>query len=43
MQGETLEDIALHLDIKSHSVYRLRSRVKERLIKEIRRLRLELE
>ncbi len=43
MQGETLENIALHLDIKSHSVYRLRSRVKERLIIEIRRLRLELE
>ncbi|WDE98582.1 sigma-70 family RNA polymerase sigma factor [Lentisphaera profundi] len=43
MEGLSSEDIAEKLGIKSHSVYRLRSRVKERLIQEVRRLRQELE
>ena len=43
MQGLDLDKIAEKLDVKAHSVYRLRSRVKERLIQEIKCLRSELE
>lgn len=43
MKGMELDEIAEKLKIKSHSVYRLRSRVKERLIQEVKRLRSELE
>jgi len=43
MQGLDLDKIAEKLDVKAHSVYRLRSRVKERLIQEVKRLRSELE
>ena len=43
MQGMNLNDVAAKLNIKAHSVYRLRSRVKERLIQEVKLLRLELE
>ena len=43
MKGMELDAIAEKLNIKPHSVYRLRSRVKERLIQEVKRLRSELE
>lgn len=43
LQGKEVEEIARTLDIKENSVYRLKNRVKERLIEEIRHLREELE
>jgi RNA polymerase sigma factor (sigma-70 family) len=43
LKGKTVEEIAKELDLKENSVYRLKNRVKERLIQEIRHLREELE
>ena len=43
MAGIDLDLIAEKIGVKAHSVYRLRSRVKERLIQEVKRLRAELE
>ncbi len=43
LQGKSVEQIAVELDLKDNSVYRLKNRVKERLIQEIRHLRDELE
>ena len=43
LQGKSVEEIAAELDLKDNSVYRLKNRVKERLILEIRHLRDELE
>lgn len=43
VQGKELEEIATILDIQSQSVYRLRGRVKAKLIEEVTRLRKELE
>jgi len=43
LEGKSVEEIAKELDLKENSVYRLKNRVKERLIQEIRHLREELE
>lgn len=43
LQGRSVEEIATELDLKENSVYRLKNRVKERLIQEIVHLRTELE
>jgi RNA polymerase sigma factor (sigma-70 family) len=43
LAGRSVEDIAAELDLKENSVYRLKNRVKERLILEIRHLRETLE
>jgi len=43
LQGKSVEEIAEELDLKENSVYRLKNRVKERLIQEIRHLRDTLE
>jgi RNA polymerase sigma factor (sigma-70 family) len=43
LQGHTVEEIAAQLDLKENSVYRLKNRVKDRLIQEIAYLRKELE
>jgi RNA polymerase sigma factor (sigma-70 family) len=43
LKGKSVEEIAKELDLKENSVYRLKNRVKERLIQEIRHLRDELE
>ena len=43
LKGKSVEEIAKELDLKENSVYRLKNRVKERLILEIRHLREELE
>jgi RNA polymerase sigma-70 factor (ECF subfamily) len=43
LEGKSVEDIAKELDLKENSVYRLKNRVKERLIQEIIQLRQELE
>lgn len=43
LQGKGVNEIAAQLDLKQNSVYRLKNRVKERLIQEIRHLREELE
>lgn len=43
LQGKSVEEIARELDLKENSVYRLKNRVKERLIQEIKHLREELE
>ncbi|VGO14151.1 ECF RNA polymerase sigma factor SigE [Pontiella desulfatans] len=43
LKGKSVEEIAAELDLKENSVYRLKNRVKERLIQEIRYLRDELE
>ncbi|MEI6892853.1 MAG: sigma-70 family RNA polymerase sigma factor [Pontiella sp.] len=43
LKGKNVEEIAAELDLKENSVYRLKNRVKERLIQEIRHLRDELE
>ena len=43
LAGKSVEEIAAELDLKENSVYRLKNRVKERLIQEIRHLRTELE
>jgi RNA polymerase sigma-70 factor (ECF subfamily) len=43
LEGKSVEEIANQLDLKENSVYRLKNRVKERLIQEIRHLRDELE
>jgi len=43
LEGKSVEDIAKELDLKENSVYRLKNRVKERLIQEIVQLRQELE
>jgi RNA polymerase sigma factor (sigma-70 family) len=43
LKGKSVEEIAKELDLKENSVYRLKNRVKERLILEIRHLRDELE
>jgi RNA polymerase sigma factor (sigma-70 family) len=43
LEGKSVEEIAAELDLKENSVYRLKNRVKERLIQEIRHLRSELE
>lgn len=43
LEGKEVAEIAKLLDLKENSVYRLKNRVKERLIQEIRHLREELE
>lgn len=43
LTGMSVEDIAAELDLKENSVYRLKNRVKDRLIQEIIQLREELE
>ena len=43
LAGKSVEEIAKALDLKDNSVYRLKNRVKERLILEIKHLREELE
>jgi RNA polymerase sigma factor (sigma-70 family) len=43
LQGKSVEEIAEELDIKKNSVYRLKNRVKDRLIQEIVHLRATLE
>ncbi len=43
LEGKSVEDIAKELNLKENSVYRLKNRVKERLIQEIRHLRDQLE
>ena len=43
LQGKSVEEVSSELDLKTNSVYRLKNRVKERLIQEIRHLRSELE
>lgn len=43
LQGKSVEQIAAELDLKENSVYRLKNRVKDRLIQEIMQLRSELE
>lgn len=43
LAGKSVEDIAAQLELKENSVYRLKNRVKERLIQEIRHLRTDLE
>ncbi|QBG46494.1 sigma-70 family RNA polymerase sigma factor [Verrucomicrobia bacterium S94] len=43
LKGKSVEEIACELGLKENSVYRLKNRVKERLIQEIRHLRNELE
>ena len=43
LEGKSVEEIAQKLDLKENSVYRLKNRVKERLIEEIVQLREELE
>jgi RNA polymerase sigma factor (sigma-70 family) len=43
LKGKAVDEIARELDLKENSVYRLKNRVKERLIQEIRHLRDELE
>ncbi|WP_372845335.1 RNA polymerase sigma factor [Pontiella sp.] len=43
LNGKSVEEIAAELDLKENSVYRLKNRVKERLIQEIRHLRDSLE
>jgi len=43
LKGLSVEDIARELNLKENSVYRLKNRVKDRLIQEINRLRQELE
>jgi RNA polymerase sigma factor (sigma-70 family) len=43
LEGKSVEEIAKELDLKDNSVYRLKNRVKERLILEIKHLREELE
>lgn len=43
LKGKSVEEIAATLDLKENSVYRLKNRVKERLIQEIRHLRDEIE
>ncbi len=43
LQGKGVDEIAQILNLKENSVYRLKNRVKERLIQEIRHLRAELE
>ncbi len=43
LKGKDVGEIARELDLKENSVYRLKNRVKERLIQEIRHLREELE
>ncbi|MBT8042938.1 MAG: sigma-70 family RNA polymerase sigma factor [Pontiella sp.] len=43
LEGKSVEEIAKALDLKENSVYRLKNRVKERLIQEIRHLRDQLE
>ena len=43
LQGKSVEEIAEKLDIKKNSVYRLKNRVKDRLIQEIVHLRATLE
>lgn len=43
LEGKSVEEVAKALDLKENSVYRLRNRVKDRLIQEIVHLREELE
>ena len=43
LKGRSVEEIAKELDLKENSVYRLKNRVKDRLIQEIMHLREELE
>jgi RNA polymerase sigma-70 factor (ECF subfamily) len=43
LKGRIVEEIAKELDLKENSVYRLKNRVKDRLIQEIMHLREELE
>ena len=43
VDGKTAEEIAMHLGVKPNSVIKLKNRVKERLMVEIRHLRSELE
>jgi RNA polymerase sigma-70 factor (ECF subfamily) len=43
LQGKGVNEIARELDLKENSVYRLKNRVKERLIQEIMHLRSEWE
>lgn len=43
MKGKSTEDIATELDLKNGSIRKLKSRVKERLLKEIELLKAELD
>jgi RNA polymerase sigma factor (sigma-70 family) len=43
LKGKSVEEVSQELDIKENSVYRLKNRVKDRLIQEIMHLREELE
>ncbi len=43
LEGKSVKEIAQKLDLKENSVYRLKNRVKERLVIEIQHLRNELE
>ena len=43
LEGKGVEEVAKELDLKENSVYRLKNRVKDRLIQEIMHLREELE
>ena len=43
LKGQAVEDIAQHYNLKENTIYRIKNRVKERLIVEVQRLRDELE
>ena len=43
LDNKSIDEIAEELDLKANSVYRLRKRVQEQLMLEIKRLRMELE
>jgi len=43
LENKPIEEIAEHLDLKENSVYRLRKRVQEQLMFEVKRLKRELE
>ena len=43
LQGQSVELIASELGLKENSVYRLKNRVKDRLISEVQQLRHDLE
>ncbi|HEY5654118.1 MAG TPA: RNA polymerase sigma factor [Pontiella sp.] len=40
LQGKSIEEVAKELNLKENSVYRLKNRVKERLIQEVKHLRM---
>ncbi|MGJ8643804.1 MAG: RNA polymerase sigma factor [Luteolibacter sp.] len=43
LEGSSVEDLAVSYGLKENTIYRIKNRVKERLIVEVRRLRHELE